>query len=128
MASHVKILGWLTIALHCVTLLTGLAIYLFFMGVGGVAAISAPHDGGIAGFAVMGGIGTLILSILAIISLPGILIGWGLINGKEWARMGAIILGVISLLHFPFGTALAVYTFVVLFDPQTVAMFQRRSW
>ena len=128
MQLHVKIIGCLTIALHCITLLTGLVIYLLFIGVGGAAAISAPHDGGIAGLAVLGGIGTLIMGIFLALSLPGIFIGWGLITGKEWARIGAIVLGVISLLHVPFGTALAVYTFVIMFDPQTISMFQRRTW
>lgn len=128
MQTHVKIIAWLTIALHGFTLLTGVALYLFFAGIGGIAALSAPHDGGLAGLAVLGGIGTLIMGFFMAMSLPGVLVGWGLLTGKEWARIGAIILGVLSLLHFPFGTALAVYTFVIMFDPQTVAMFRRRPY
>jgi len=31
-----------------------------------------------------------------------------------WARMLAIVLGCISLIHFPFGTALGIYTLWVL--------------
>lgn len=45
----------------------------------------------------------------------GFLAGWGLLNHQPWARLLAIVLGVISLFfHIPFGTALGVYTLWVL--------------
>jgi hypothetical protein len=45
----------------------------------------------------------------------GFLAGWGLLNRQPWARMLAIVLGVISLFfHIPFGTALGIYTLWVL--------------
>jgi uncharacterized membrane protein (DUF2068 family) len=44
----------------------------------------------------------------------GIGIGWGLIQRLSWARMLAIVLGCLSLLDMPFGTALGVYTLWVL--------------
>jgi hypothetical protein len=45
----------------------------------------------------------------------GLLTGWGLLNRQPWARMSAIVLGVISLFfHIPFGTALGIYTLWVL--------------
>jgi hypothetical protein len=44
----------------------------------------------------------------------GIGIGWRLIQRLSWARMLAIVLGCLSLLDMPFGTALGVYTLWVL--------------
>jgi hypothetical protein len=44
----------------------------------------------------------------------GIIAGYGLIQREPWARMLAIIMGVISLLEMPFGTALGIYTLWVL--------------
>lgn len=45
----------------------------------------------------------------------GFLTGWGLLNYQPWARLLAIVLGVVSLFfHIPFGTALGVYTLWVL--------------
>lgn len=60
-----------------------------------------------------------LVSIIGIISIAkaagGFLTGWGLLNRQPWARMLAIVLGVISLFfHIPFGTALGVYTLWVL--------------
>jgi O-antigen/teichoic acid export membrane protein len=58
-------------------------------------------------------VGMLMLTMVAI---PGIVVGRGLQQGREWARVPAIILGVLVIGHFPIGTALALYTFVTLFD------------
>jgi len=62
--------------------------------------------------------------ILLILSLPGIIAGVGLLKFRPWARIVAIILGALHLLSFPFGTALGVYTLIVLLNPETVALFE----
>jgi hypothetical protein len=51
---------------------------------------------------------------LAILAAGGICVGVGLMQMRPWARISAIILGVLALLHPPFGTALGVYTLWVL--------------
>lgn len=53
-------------------------------------------------------------STLAILAAGGICVGLGLMQRRPWARIAAIILGVLALLHPPFGTALGVYTLWVL--------------
>jgi hypothetical protein len=52
--------------------------------------------------------------ILLIKGLLGVIAGWGLLDRQSWARLLAIILGFISLIHVPFGTALGIYTLWVL--------------
>ncbi len=44
----------------------------------------------------------------------GLAAGVGLMQRATWARMLAIVLGVISLINMPFGTALGIYTLWVL--------------
>jgi hypothetical protein len=44
----------------------------------------------------------------------GIAVGWGLLQRLPWARMLAIVLGCVSLLDMPFGTAVGIYTLWVL--------------
>lgn len=51
---------------------------------------------------------------LLILAAGGICVGLGLMQRQPWARIVAIILGVLSLFHFPLGTALGVYTLWVL--------------
>jgi len=42
------------------------------------------------------------------------LVCWSLLQRKPWARVLAIVFGVLALLKFPFGTALGIYTLWVL--------------
>jgi hypothetical protein len=71
----------------------------------------------------------LVLSIvggsLFIVAAGGILVGWGLLKHRCWARTAAIVLGIISLLHPPFGTALGIYTLWVLLSHQGGAEYER---
>ncbi len=48
------------------------------------------------------------------VAIAGVLAGWGLMTHQSWARMLTIVLACISLIHFPLGTALGVYTLWVL--------------
>ncbi|MGH9735128.1 MAG: zinc-ribbon domain-containing protein [Candidatus Acidiferrales bacterium] len=43
-----------------------------------------------------------------------IITAWGLFERRPWARILALVLGFLTLLHFPFGTALGIYTLWVL--------------
>ena len=56
----------------------------------------------------------LVGAILFFVSFCGIFLGYGLMRRQSWARIPAIVLGVISLFHPPFGTALGIYTLWVL--------------
>jgi len=51
---------------------------------------------------------------LSVIGMAGIIAGLGLMSRAPWARVLAIVLGCISLLHPPLGTALGIYTLWVL--------------
>jgi uncharacterized membrane protein (DUF2068 family) len=104
------VLGALWIALSAVRLIPGIALTVFghigfpFM----FMPIPAPLRMFLAPF--LGAIG-MVISAFAI---AGLIAGWGLLSHASWARMLAIVLGCISLIHFPFGTALGIYTLWVL--------------
>jgi hypothetical protein len=60
--------------------------------------------------------------------LPGViaylLAGWGLLNYKNWARILAIIVAIFNLILFPIGTAIGIYTLVIMFNKETEALFR----
>jgi len=58
-------------------------------------------------------------------SIAGFLAGWGLLKYRPWARMLTLILGVISLIHVPFGTALGIYTLWVLLPAESEREYRR---
>ena len=48
-------------------------------------------------------------------SAIGVIAGWGLLQRAPWARMLAIILGILNLIQMPFGTALGLVEAVDLY-------------
>jgi len=76
-------------------------------------------------------LGPLLLTIVGgtilLIAVGGILVGLGLKDRKPWARVVAIVLGVVALFHPPFGTALGIYTLWVLMSDEGGIEYQRLS-
>jgi len=56
---------------------------------------------------------------LLILGFGGICVGLGLRERQSWARITAIILGVLALFHPPLGTGLGVYTLWVLLSDES---------
>jgi hypothetical protein len=118
MKDHVKVIGilWVIFGVFCLGL-AFLALLIFF----GVAEIPNTED---IGPGLLRLIGIIASSFLGLIGLPQIIGGFGLIQHKEWARILMLVISFISLPHVPFGTALGVYSMIILFNPETVRLFQ----
>jgi len=54
----------------------------------------------------------------------GFFAGWGLLQRESWARTVALVVGFITLLSIPVGTALGVYTLWVLLPAQSDEEYQ----
>jgi hypothetical protein len=48
--------------------------------------------------------------------LPSFIAGYALLKRKSWAKIAAIVAGVMSGMSFPMGTAVCIYTFWFLFS------------
>ena len=119
MQNHTKIVGILHAVFGAFGLLAAVVVFLAIAG-GGLLS------GDAGAMAVTALVGTVIAVFLAVLSLPAIIGGVGLINGKSWARVLVLVLGFINLLNFPIGTALGVYTIWALM--KTDAPVQRGPW
>jgi hypothetical protein len=64
---------------------------------------------------------------LLIVAAGGICVGWGLMERLPWARGVAVVLGVITLFHPPFGTALGIYTLWVLLANDAGPQYNRMA-
>ena len=119
-ARHITALGMLWIIFSGLRLIPGLAMLVLghtrfpYM----MTPIPAPMRLFIGPF--LGGLG-LIFSGFAI---AGLIAGGGLLAHSPWARMLTIVLGCISIIHFPLGTALGVYTLWVLAPQGASAEYQ----
>ena len=61
------------------------------------------------------------------VAASGILVGWGLMNHERWARMTAIVVGILAIFHPPLGTALGIYTLWVLLPADAASEYDRMS-
>jgi zinc-ribbon domain len=104
-AGHVRLLGILWLAFAAIYLIPGFFLMVVFSR-GGLEMTGAPPFAAVfmrmIGMFFIGG------------AVLGLMAGWGLLERQPWARMLAIVLGCISLIHIPFGTVLGVYTLWVL--------------
>src|SRR5579875_2052404 len=116
MRDHVRILGILNIVMGCLTALIGVVLFLVLGGAAGVisTAYLSDFDTGQAAGPILALVGVCIGIFFIVLALPSIIGGWGLMNFRPWARILVIILSVLHLFNFPFGTALGVYGLWVL--------------
>jgi hypothetical protein len=49
--------------------------------------------------------------------------GWGLIERTQWGRFVALVAAFLTILKFPFGTALAIFTLVLLLGYRNNALY-----
>ena len=113
---HVTVLGWVYIAMNALLVLAGLCTAPFIFGGGLISGDSEA-------FAITTIVAISILGFMFLLALPGILAGWGLLKRKSWARILAIILGILNLPSLPIGTIVGVYTLWVLLQSESSALF-----
>ena len=65
---------------------------------------------------ILGIIGFSVGALLVVLGGPGLAAGYGLLHRKPWARMLALVLGILNLVNIPIGTVMGVYTLWVLLD------------
>ena len=109
MERHVTILGAFHIAFGAIGLVAALAILLIFGGAAGLIGLGAAVGSRTPGSPcrIVGIVGTLLMMIVLTLSVPGIAAGFGLMTYRPWARMLTVVLSLLHLLNFPFGSAWA---------------------
>jgi len=90
----------------------------FFSSFGMMAGYPAMMGNLWAGFAIVVGIVMLVFAALYVVA------GLGLWLHKEWARILALVLSVLSLFSFPFGTLLGAFGIWIFgFEPTVKELF-----
>ena len=120
LAKHLSTLALLWIIYSLLRLFAGGAVLFagsMFIGHSMMFGWPFTHFFFLPGLITAIGIGVLVLGAL------GLAAGWGLWQREPWARIVALILGVLALLHFPLGTALGIYTLWVLLPNDAAAEY-----
>ncbi len=111
LAGHLRLLAifWFVIAG-----LTGIGAAVV-LGIGAAAGTAmrmsdAPPEARLIAPLVMWCVGLFVAAMAAV----SFLAGYGLLKRRSWGRVLAIVLAFISLFSVPFGTALGIYTLIIL--------------
>jgi hypothetical protein len=125
MVTHVKVIAVLFLIFGALGLLGAFFSGLLFGSLASVVGLSG-EEGAPVGAAALGFIGTFLTMLFVVLSLPNIICGVYLLKFRPWARILAIVLAIIALIHVPFGTIFGVYALVILFHKDTEALFAGR--
>jgi len=117
METHIKVISWLYIILGGLGLL-GAAILILLVAGGGLIS------GDQTAILVTTLVSVILGGAIILISVPGIIAGIGLLRYRPWARILALVLGILNLPGFPVGTILGIYTIWALLDDESAGLFE----
>lgn len=112
MRTHLRIVGLLLIVFGTLFVLTGVTGWMLLAGIGLVSGKGTA-------LAILGWLGAMVALTLAIVGLPGIVVGRRLYAGERSARVPAIVLAILLALTGGAGVLVAAYMLWVLFDTET---------
>jgi hypothetical protein len=122
METHVKVLGALQIAMGTLGLFAAVVLVLVFGVASSAVGMSGDPDATFA-LPIIGVTGLALVAFLVVLSLPGVIVGIGLLQHRPWARIAGIVLSILGLMVVPFGTIVGVYGLWVLFSKETERLF-----
>lgn len=117
MEKYVQLLGVLYIVFSALGLLAAIIVFVAVVGGGLLSGDSEA-------ISITMIVGTAVGGFVALLSVPGVIGGIGLLKRKYWAKVLVLILGILNLPGIPIGTALGVYTIWVLMNEETNPVFQ----
>jgi hypothetical protein len=120
MEKHINVVASIQIAFSILGLIIGVVGFIVLRVIGG---ISGDHDA----LFVLNLIAYIALIFFIVLSIPGLIAGFGLLKRKEWARILTLILSVIDLFNFPIGTAVGVYSIWALSNSEVAALFKKSN-
>ena len=123
MQTHVKVLAVLFIVFSALGVLCAIALLAVFGASAGIVGATAEPNEAALAIPIIGLAGMGLVIFLLIVSLPGLIAGFGLLNLKPWARILAIVLCAINLVNIPIGTIFGAYGLWVLLNKDTEQIF-----
>jgi hypothetical protein len=118
MEKHVHLLGIFWIVHGGLILVGGIVTFALLFGLSFLPDLD--HEG----ITVLRVVGLSVGGLMWLLSVPKIIAGIGLLKRMEWARVLTLVLAALSLINFPLGTALGVYSFVILLRDDTTSLFR----
>lgn len=100
---HIRALGIAHIIYSCLLLIPAAIAFAVLTTVG--VFIDDPEAAQILPI-----VGTGIAIFLVVLAIPGLLAGYGVLTKRSWGLSLGLVIGLLNILCFPFGTALGGYS------------------
>ena len=117
-----RVLGVLHIAFSAIGLVFAIVLLLVLGGTVGLVGASGDADAQFA-IPVIGITGMALVALTLALSVPGLVVGIGLVKFRPWARILGIVLSILDLIWVPLGTAIGAYGLFVLFSKDAEQLF-----
>lgn len=104
---HFTILGWLLIVEHLILLLVAAFVFALLIS---IALVTGDREATV----ILSIVATCVAALLALLSVPGIVAGLGVLKNKSWGRVLAMAVSILGLVNVPVGTLVGVYALGVL--------------
>jgi hypothetical protein len=116
MKQHVIAVGALRIGMSVFLLLGAALVFALLFGIGAATGERIAR-------AVLSVVGMVVASFMALIGLPGLIGGIGLLSMQPWARILVLVVSAMDLVNIPIGTLLGIYSIWVLTHQETGRLF-----
>jgi hypothetical protein len=123
---HIKVMGVLWLAYSALRVLAGMMVLAFSHFIVPIIANAMPPDASpfpVANF--LQAIYGFVFVYCVITGILGAIAGYGLLQRQSWGRTMALVMAFISLFSLPFGTAMGVYTLIVLLPADASENYDR---
>jgi hypothetical protein len=130
MRTHIQLVGIVHILTSAALIGVGVVVMVFFSAIFAALGVTAGTQGDASGagvLAVMAGLGPVLGCAIALPALPGFLAGFAVMKYRSWSRWVLIVVSALHVFNIPVGTAIAIYTFYVLLNKETEALFENQG-
>jgi hypothetical protein len=112
MEKHITLVAAFHIAFGLILLVAGVAIVTVLTGIG---FLSGDREA----MAILSAIAPFIGFFFAVVGIPMLVGGIGLLKRRSWARILVIIVSVVALFKIPVGTAIGIYSIWAMLQDET---------
>jgi hypothetical protein len=120
MKKHVTAVGAIHIGFGILGLIAAFIVLVVLIG-SGLLVLSIEGDE--LPLTILASVAVFVTIFLAILSVPELIGGLGILNYKNWARYLVIVVSVLNLFNIPVGTAVGIYSIWVLMQDETETLF-----
>ena len=121
MEQHKKVLGILFVVMASIQILVMVLLGLLFTTIFTFAIGQADPSEQATLELVMNILRYVPLVVIIFVATPGLIAGIGLLSKKSWGMVLALIVGIINIFSFPFGTAIGIYTIWIFAEERRIA-------